>query len=56
VPRLKTFSAVLINTSRGPHDAGQAEEVWPCIVRTGFANIERVARGEPPLYRAPALD
>jgi len=35
-----------------PHNAGQAEEVWPRIVRTCFANIERVARGEPPRFIA----
>jgi phosphoglycerate dehydrogenase-like enzyme len=39
-----------------PHNGGQAEEVWPRIVRTCFANIERVARGEPPLYLAKPLD
>ncbi|HEX8967768.1 MAG TPA: 2-hydroxyacid dehydrogenase [Chloroflexota bacterium] len=38
-----------------PHNAGQAAEVWPRIVRTCFANIERVARGEPPLYPARPL-
>jgi phosphoglycerate dehydrogenase-like enzyme len=35
-----------------PHVAGQSDEVWPRIVRTCFMNIERVARGEPPLYLA----
>jgi glyoxylate reductase/D-3-phosphoglycerate dehydrogenase len=39
-----------------PHNAGQAEEVWPRIVRTCFANVERVARGEPPLFLAKPLD
>ncbi len=39
-----------------PHNAGQAEEVWPRIVRTCFANIERVARGEPPQFLARPLD
>ncbi|MBV8713501.1 MAG: 2-hydroxyacid dehydrogenase [Chloroflexi bacterium] len=39
-----------------PHNGGQAEEVWPRIVRTCFDNIQRVARGEPPLYLAPPLD
>ena len=39
-----------------PHNAGQAEEVWPRIVRTCFANIERVAHGEPPLFPAKPLD
>jgi len=39
-----------------PHTAGQSDEVWPRIVRTCFANIERVARGEPPLHLARPLD
>ena len=39
-----------------PHNAGQSDEVWPRIVRTCFANIERVARGEPPLFPAKPLD
>jgi len=39
-----------------PHIGGQAEEVWPRIVRTCFANVERVARGEPPLFLAKPLD
>jgi phosphoglycerate dehydrogenase-like enzyme len=39
-----------------PHNGGQAEEVWPRIVRTCFANVERVARGEPPRFLARPLD
>ena len=39
-----------------PHNGGQADEVWPRIVRTCFANMERVARGEPPLFLAKPLD
>jgi phosphoglycerate dehydrogenase-like enzyme len=39
-----------------PHNGGQAEEVWPRIVRTCFANVERVARGEAPLFLARPLD
>jgi len=39
-----------------PHNGGQAEEVWPRIVRTCFENIERVARGEPPQFLARPLD
>jgi len=39
-----------------PHTGGQAEEVWPRIVRTCFANVERVARGEPPQFLARPLD
>ena len=39
-----------------PHNAGQAEEVWPRIVRTCFSNVERVARGEAPMFLAKPLD
>jgi phosphoglycerate dehydrogenase-like enzyme len=39
-----------------PHNGGQADEVWPRIVRTCFANMERVARGEVPQFLARALD
>jgi glyoxylate reductase/D-3-phosphoglycerate dehydrogenase len=39
-----------------PHNGGQAEEVWPRIVRTCFENIGRVARGEPPRFLARPLD
>jgi phosphoglycerate dehydrogenase-like enzyme len=39
-----------------PHNAGQAEEVWPRIVRTCFANIERLARGEPPRFLVRRLE
>src|SRR4051794_29833045 len=35
-----------------PHNAGSAVEVWPRVVATCFANIERVARGEPPQHLA----
>ncbi len=39
-----------------PHNGGQAEEVWPRIVRTCFANVQRVARGEAPQFLARPLD
>jgi phosphoglycerate dehydrogenase-like enzyme len=39
-----------------PHNAGQADEVWPRIVRTCFANVERVARGEAPQFLARPLE
>jgi phosphoglycerate dehydrogenase-like enzyme len=39
-----------------PHNGGQSDAVWPRIVRTCFANIERVARGEAPRFIAPPLD
>jgi phosphoglycerate dehydrogenase-like enzyme len=39
-----------------PHNGGQAEEVWPRIVRTCFDNVEGVAHGEPPRFLARPLD
>jgi phosphoglycerate dehydrogenase-like enzyme len=39
-----------------PHNAGQAEDVWPRIVRTCFDNVERVARGELPQFLARPLE
>jgi phosphoglycerate dehydrogenase-like enzyme len=39
-----------------PHNAGSATEVWSRVVATCFANIERVARGEPPQHLATKLD
>jgi len=30
-----------------PHNAGSSAEVWPRVVAACFANIQRVARGEP---------
>jgi phosphoglycerate dehydrogenase-like enzyme len=42
----------LENVVLTPHDAGSSVEVWPRVVANCFANIERVARGEPPLNLA----
>jgi phosphoglycerate dehydrogenase-like enzyme len=39
-----------------PHNAGQADSVWPRIVRTCFENIQRVERGEAPRFAARPLD
>jgi phosphoglycerate dehydrogenase-like enzyme len=39
-----------------PHNAGSSNEVWRRVVETCFANIERVARGEPPQHLARRLD
>ena len=38
----------LDNVVFSPHNAGSSVEVWPRVVAASFANIERVARGEPP--------
>jgi len=37
-----------------PHNGGQADQVWPRIVRTCYRNIERVASGAAPLFIAIA--
>jgi phosphoglycerate dehydrogenase-like enzyme len=55
-PAAATPLLELPNVVFTPHTAGQADEVWPRIVRTCFANIERVARGEPPLHCARPLE
>ena len=39
-----------------PHDAGSSVEVWPRVVANCFANIQRVARGEPPVNLAIKYD
>jgi phosphoglycerate dehydrogenase-like enzyme len=39
-----------------PHNGGQSDVVWPRVVRTCFANVQRVARGGPPEFLAAPLD
>jgi phosphoglycerate dehydrogenase-like enzyme len=45
----------LPNVVLTPHNGGQSEAVWPRIVRTCFANVERVAAGEAPRFVAQPL-
>jgi phosphoglycerate dehydrogenase-like enzyme len=45
----------LTNVVLTPHAAGPSWESWPKRFRNGYANIERVARGEPPLWVVPEL-
>jgi phosphoglycerate dehydrogenase-like enzyme len=45
----------LPNVVLTPHAAGPSWESWPKRFRNGYANIERVARGEPPLWVVPEL-
>ena len=45
----------LSNIVLTPHAAGPTWESWPKRYRNGFANIERVARGEPPQWIVPEL-
>jgi phosphoglycerate dehydrogenase-like enzyme len=46
----------LENVVFSPHNAGSSVEVWPRVVASCFANIERVARGEPPQHLARKYD
>jgi phosphoglycerate dehydrogenase-like enzyme len=39
-----------------PHNAGSSAEVWPRVIAACFANIQRVARGEPPQNLARNYD
>ena len=38
-----------------PHAAGPTWESWPKRFANGYANIERVAGGQPPLWVVPEL-
>jgi phosphoglycerate dehydrogenase-like enzyme len=38
-----------------PHMAGPTWENWAKAFRNGFDNIQRVTRGEPPLWVVPEL-
>jgi phosphoglycerate dehydrogenase-like enzyme len=46
----------LDNVLLTPHVAGVSAEVWPRVVAACFGNIQRVARGDPPLNLARKLD
>ncbi|HEX2171838.1 MAG TPA: 2-hydroxyacid dehydrogenase [Dehalococcoidia bacterium] len=45
----------LPNVVLSPHSAGPTWESWPKRFGNSFANIQRVARGEPPLWVVPEL-
>jgi D-3-phosphoglycerate dehydrogenase / 2-oxoglutarate reductase len=55
-PRPDDALLALPNVVFTPHNGGQSEAVWPRIVQTCFANIGRVARGEPPQFLARRLE
>jgi phosphoglycerate dehydrogenase-like enzyme len=48
---LRTLPNVILT----PHSAGPTWESWPKRFRNGYANIQRVARGERPLWVVPEL-
>jgi phosphoglycerate dehydrogenase-like enzyme len=54
-PNPKNPLLTLPNVVLTPHAAGPTWESWPKRFGNSFANIERVARGEPPLWVVPEL-
>jgi len=54
-PNAENPLRTLPNVVLTPHAAGPTWESWPKRFRNGYANIERVARGEPPLWVVPEL-
>lgn len=52
-PDLPLFS--LPNVVVTPHIAGHSRESWPKRLRNAFANVQRVATGQPPLWVIPEL-
>jgi phosphoglycerate dehydrogenase-like enzyme len=45
----------LDNVVLTPHTAGPTWESWPRRFANAYANVERVARGEPPRWVIPEL-
>ncbi|HEX6007325.1 MAG TPA: 2-hydroxyacid dehydrogenase, partial [Burkholderiales bacterium] len=54
-PDPKNPLLTLPNVVLSPHAAGPTWESWPKRFGNSYANIERVARGEPPLWVVPEL-
>jgi len=54
-PDPKNPLLTLSNVVLSPHAAGPTWESWPKRFGNSYANIERVARGEPPLWVVPEL-
>jgi phosphoglycerate dehydrogenase-like enzyme len=54
-PHLSTKLFTLPNIILTPHMAGPSWENWKKAFRNSFDNIERVARGEKPLWVIPEL-
>ena len=54
-PDPKNPLLTLPNVVLSPHAAGPTWESWPKRFGNAYANIERVARGEPPLWVVPEL-
>ena len=54
-PDPKNPLLTLPNVVLSPHAAGPTWESWPKRFGNSYANIQRVARGEPPLWVVPEL-
>lgn len=54
-PRPDNPLFTLPNVVVTPHAAGPTWESWPKRFANSFANVQRVARGEPPLWVVPEL-
>lgn len=54
-PDPKNPLLTLPNVVLSPHAAGPTWESWPKRFGNAYANVERVARGEPPLWVVPEL-
>lgn len=54
-PDPKNPLLTLSNVVLSPHAAGPTWESWPKRFGNSYANIQRVARGEPPLWVVPEL-
>jgi phosphoglycerate dehydrogenase-like enzyme len=54
-PRADNPLFALPNVVLTPHAAGPTWESWPKRFANSYANVERVARGEPPLWVVPEL-
>jgi glyoxylate reductase/D-3-phosphoglycerate dehydrogenase len=54
-PDAKNPLLALPNVVVTPHAAGPTWESWPKRFGNSYANVQRVARGEPPLWVVPEL-
>ena len=45
----------LSNVTLSPHSAGPTEESFTKRFRNGYANVQRVASGQPPLWVIPEM-
>ena len=53
IPRIRCLT--LPNVTLTPHSAGPTVDSFPKRFRNGYANIQRVANGQPPLWVIPEM-